>query len=56
MYDPALAQVPEAAVLRLSSEKAITLLGWKPIWNISETIEKTASWYMDYYYNKGRCA
>jgi CDP-glucose 4,6-dehydratase len=47
--DPALSQVPEAAVLRLSSEKAMTLLGWKPIWSISETIEKTASWYMDYY-------
>jgi len=27
-------------------------LGWKPIWNISETIEKTASWYMDYYSHK----
>ena len=48
-YDPALAKLPEAAVLRLSSEKAMTFLGWKPIWSISETIEKTASWYMDYY-------
>lgn len=52
-YDPSLIQVPEAALLRLSSEKAITLLGWKPIWNLSETIEKTASWYMDYYSHTG---
>jgi CDP-glucose 4,6-dehydratase len=27
----------------------MNLLGWKPIWSISETIEKTASWYIDYY-------
>lgn len=52
-YDPILTQVPEAALLRLSSEKAITHLGWKPIWNLSETVEKTASWYMDYYLHKG---
>lgn len=52
-YDPALVQVPEAAILRLSSDKAMNLLGWKPIWNISETIEKTTSWYMDYYSHKG---
>lgn len=48
-YDPDLIQVPEAAILRLSSEKAMALLGWKPIWDISETIERTASWYVDYY-------
>jgi CDP-glucose 4,6-dehydratase len=52
-YDPSLAQVPEAALLRLSSEKAMNLLGWKPIWNLSETIEKTASWYIDYYSRTG---
>lgn len=52
-YDPILTQVPEAALLRLSSEKAMTHLGWKPIWSLSETIEKTASWYIDYYLHKG---
>jgi len=52
-YDLNLVQVPEAALLRLSSEKAMTLLGWKPIWNMSETIERTASWYMDYYSHAG---
>lgn len=48
-HDPTPVQVPEAALLRLSSDKAMNLLGWKPIWSISETIEKTASWYIDYY-------
>jgi len=52
-YDPALVQVPEAAILRLSSDKAMNLLGWKPIWSISETIERTASWYIDYYSHSG---
>jgi CDP-glucose 4,6-dehydratase len=52
-YDPTLVQVPEAAILRLSSDKAMNLLGWKPIWSISETIERTASWYMDYYSHSG---
>jgi len=52
-YDPTLLQVPEAALLRLSSDKAANLLGWKPLWNISETIEKTASWYIDYYSHTG---
>jgi len=52
-YGPTLAQVPEAAILRLSSEKAMTHLGWKAIWNMSETIEKTASWYRDYYSHTG---
>ena len=31
----------------------MNLLGWKPIWSISETIERTASWYMDYYSHSG---
>ena len=52
-YDPTIAQVPEAAILRLSSEIAMTILGWKPLWNITETIEKTASWYIDYYCHTG---
>lgn len=48
-YEPALVQIPETSFLRLSSEKAMTLLGWKPMWDIAVTISKTASWYMDYY-------
>ncbi len=48
-YDPALANLHEAALLRLSSEKAVTLLGWKPAWNLDETLEITADWYRQYY-------
>lgn len=50
-YDPTLAQVPETAVLRLSPEKAMTLLGWRPVWSMLDAVEKTASWYRDYYSN-----
>lgn len=49
VYDPALANVPEAELLRLSSEKAMTYLGWRPAWNLSETLSKTAEWYQKYY-------
>ncbi len=49
VYDPALAKLHEAELLRLSSEKAITHLGWKPVWDLSETLSKTAEWYRKYY-------
>jgi len=49
VYDPALANLHEAELLRLSSEKAMTYLGWKPVWNLSETLSKTAEWYRKYY-------
>lgn len=39
----------EAAVLRLSSEKASILLGWKPIWDLHDTITITAEWYKRFY-------
>lgn len=48
-YDPTLANFHEAALLRLSSEKAMTLLGWRPVWNLDETLELTAGWYQQYY-------
>ena len=35
----------ETNVLRLSIEKALTQLDWKPTWNFETTIEKTAHWY-----------
>ncbi|WP_319579770.1 CDP-glucose 4,6-dehydratase [uncultured Methanospirillum sp.] len=40
---------PEAPILRLSSEKAISILNWKPIWDLSKSIDITVSWYKDYY-------
>ena len=39
----------EAGLLRLSCEKASTLLGWKPILSFEETIELTFGWYEKFY-------
>lgn len=36
----------ESPVLELSSEKAQTLLGWRPHFDIGETISLTADWYL----------
>ncbi len=38
----------EAGLLMLDSTKARQLLGWKPVWGVEETIEKTADWYRTY--------
>lgn len=35
----------EAGILRLSIDKALWNLGWKPGWDIQETIDYTAQWY-----------
>ena len=48
-YDKEAPKLHEAAFLTLSSEKAMKELGWKPTWNLNETIERTASWYNKYY-------
>jgi CDP-glucose 4,6-dehydratase len=42
-------QVHEAHCLRLSIDKAVTLLGWKPRWSVRETIRRTAAWYRSFY-------
>ena len=39
----------EAALLILDNSKAISKLGWKPVWNIEQAIEKTIEWYKIYY-------
>ena len=39
----------EANLLQLDSTKAIFKLGWKNVWNIEKTIEKTALWYKAFY-------
>ncbi len=48
-YDPELTNLHEATLLRLSSEKAMTVLGWKPVWDLDETLRITAEWYKSYY-------
>jgi CDP-glucose 4,6-dehydratase len=35
----------EAGLLQLSTDKAYSLLRWRPVWNFSESIAKTVSWY-----------
>ena len=44
--DPA--QVREAMILRLSIDKALWQLNWRPMWSVYEAIEQTAAWYQQY--------
>lgn len=39
----------EASVLRLSIEKAVHTLRWKPRWNLYKAVKRTAAWYKRYY-------
>lgn len=39
----------EAGLLILDNSKAIIRLGWKPLWNTEEAIQKTIEWYKSYY-------
>lgn len=41
----------ETNVLKLDSTKARALLGWKPKYNIDQTLEKTIMWYKEHYDN-----
>jgi CDP-glucose 4,6-dehydratase len=39
----------EAHFLRLSIEKALTDLAWRPRWSVREAVRRTAQWYKRYY-------
>ena len=39
----------EAGLLRLDSGKARTLLPWQPVFELDEAIDKTVTWYQQYY-------
>jgi CDP-glucose 4,6-dehydratase len=39
----------EVHMLRLSIEKALTELAWRPRWSVREAVERTAQWYKRYY-------
>jgi CDP-glucose 4,6-dehydratase len=39
----------ESHILRLSIDKAIWQLGWKPRWNVQRTLYETARWYRTYF-------
>jgi CDP-glucose 4,6-dehydratase len=37
----------EAGLLRLAIDKAVSGLGWQPVWNFATTVSRTAGWYRD---------
>ena len=39
----------EAGILRLSIDKATWALRWRPIWDLQQTVDRTANWYRRYY-------
>ena len=39
----------ESDLLKLDCTKAWNCLRWKPVWEIDASLEKTISWYRDYY-------
>ena len=39
----------EAGLLKLDTSKARTLLGWKPIYDICDVVDKTINWYKNFY-------
>jgi CDP-glucose 4,6-dehydratase len=48
--DASLGEQPhEARLLRLSIDKAVTLLGWRPRWPVREAVRRTAAWYRRFY-------
>jgi CDP-glucose 4,6-dehydratase len=42
-------QPHEAGFLKLDASKARALLGWKPIYDVYEALEKTINWYKNFY-------
>jgi CDP-glucose 4,6-dehydratase len=39
---------PEAGILRLSIDRAVRDLGWRPRWRLAEAVNRTAAWYREY--------
>ncbi len=46
-------QPHESYHLRLCIDKALTHLGWRPAWDLSETVRRTAAWYRQFYASGG---
>jgi CDP-glucose 4,6-dehydratase len=42
-------QPHEAQLLHLDSTKSRARLGWRPVWNLNETLQATAGWYRSYH-------
>ena len=51
-YDIDQKAVYEAGLLQLNCDKAHSLLGWGPKWNLEQTMNETALWYKAYLENK----
>lgn len=49
-------QHPEASRLELDSSKAMSQLGWKPVWTIDEALDLTLDWRMAYLENRDMLA
>jgi CDP-glucose 4,6-dehydratase len=39
----------EAGLLNLNIDKAVRVLGWRPVWNFSEAVGRTVAWYRSAY-------
>lgn len=46
-------ELHEAATLRLSIDKAVAQLGWRPRWTVAEAVRRTAAWYRTAYASRG---
>jgi CDP-glucose 4,6-dehydratase len=42
----------EAGILKLDNSKAKSLLGWKPVWSMEQTISHTSEWYKAWFEEK----
>ncbi|RCV66179.1 CDP-glucose 4,6-dehydratase [Methanophagales archaeon] len=47
--DSSSSQLHEAGLLKLDASKARAMLGWKPIYDVYEAVEKTINWYKNFY-------
>jgi CDP-glucose 4,6-dehydratase len=47
--DAEIKSLHESSTLRLNCLKAKENLGWVPIWNLDQAVQKTANWYSSYY-------
>ena len=45
--------IVEAKTLRISIQKAVAELGWRPTWHLQETVGRTVHWYRHYYQGGG---
>lgn len=47
--DKQVAKLHEANFLRLCIDKAVSGLGWRPVWGFDETVAQTVRWYREFY-------